>query len=86
MKKEFEPHGVERENDHFHRNNNTKFLISVSAELEKELLTINGNSCRYEWNARLQCLIFPPRKLFSLSGSIYLLIFYLKYSWFMILY
>jgi len=48
MKKEFEPHGVERENDHFHRNNNTKFLISVSAELEKELLTINGNSCRYE--------------------------------------
>ena len=48
MKKEFEPHGVETENDHFHRNNNTKFLISVSAELEKELLTINGNSYRYE--------------------------------------
>lgn len=56
--KEFEPHGVERVNDHFHRNNNTKFLISVSAELKKELLTVNGNSCSYGWHAKLQCLIF----------------------------
>ena len=44
MKKEFEPHGVERENDHFPRNNNTKFLISVSAELEKEFSSVQFSS------------------------------------------
>lgn len=71
MTKEFEHYWVEGENVYFQKNN-SKFLVSVYTEFGKELLvTMNRNSCGDECHARLQCLVFSPRNLFPLSGSIY---------------